>query len=99
MQVECGFHKENEGDSKLLDSGPTIPVKISFNPSIPMPDDGLSPVFIPSIKIPALIDTGASECFIDSSLATTLQLPIVNRRLISGSDGKHYADVYMAQIT
>jgi hypothetical protein len=46
----------------------------------------------------ALVDTGATESCIDNLLAATLKLPIVNRREVSGSAGKHVANVYLAQV-
>jgi hypothetical protein len=48
--------------------------------------------------VQALVDTGATECCIDSLLAAQLSLPIVDRRKISGVGGEHEVNVYMAQI-
>jgi predicted aspartyl protease len=48
--------------------------------------------------VPALIDTGAQECFIDRNLASTLTLPIVDRQEIAGSTGRQEVEVYLAQI-
>jgi hypothetical protein len=49
-------------------------------------------------NVPALVDTGALESFIDCELATDLDLPISDRRQISGSGGRHEVDVYTAQV-
>ncbi len=53
----------------------------------------------PGIKgIQALVDTGASESCIDNLLAVQLNLPIVDRRPISGVRGSHTTNMYLAQI-
>jgi len=46
----------------------------------------------------ALVDTGASECFIDASMATVLDLPIVDRQTISAAHGLTEVNVHLAQI-
>jgi predicted aspartyl protease len=88
--AECGFSDAN----RLTGDGPGILVDIGFDPAwrsgnIPVPKDR---------DIVALIDTGAQECFIDCDLASHLHLPMVDRREIAGSIGKHEVDVYLAQI-
>lgn len=98
MQAECGFHHQKDGDKKLILDGPTITVVIGFDPSVPVPGSEFSPSHIPNITIPALVDTGAQECYIDTTIAKALQLPRVNRTEICGSNGKHIVDVYLAQI-
>jgi hypothetical protein len=88
--VECGFADAN----RLTGDGPSILVDIGFDSAwragkMPVPKDR---------DIVALIDTAAQECFIDCDLAGHLQLPIVDRREVAGSLGKHEVDVYLAQI-
>jgi hypothetical protein len=88
--IECGFSDSN----RLIGDGPRILVDIGFDPAwrigkVPTPKDR---------DIVALIDTGAQECFIDCDLANHLQLPIVDRREVAGSMGKHEVDVYLAQL-
>ena len=46
----------------------------------------------------ALVDTGATESCIDISLAQKLELPIVDKMIISGAGGANSHGVYMAQI-
>jgi predicted aspartyl protease len=46
----------------------------------------------------ALVDTGAGESCIDSALAKKLGLPVIDTMLISGSNGAHTHDVYLAHI-
>jgi predicted aspartyl protease len=91
--IECGYSGPLAAN-RLTGDGPTILVDIGFDPAwrpgeIPKPSDR---------DLPALIDTGAQECFIDCDLATHLRLPVVNRREVAGSAGKHVVDVYLAQI-
>ncbi len=50
------------------------------------------------IGIHALVDTGAQESCIDSLLAAQLNLPIVDRRPVSGIHGQHLANVHIAQV-
>lgn len=49
-------------------------------------------------NIEALVDTGAIFSFIDTSIATVLNLPIVDKQTLCGSAGAHETDVYLAQI-
>ena len=53
---------------------------------------------MPVTLFPALVDTGARENYIDSSLAQDLGLPFVEERLVSGTVGRHPANVHLAQI-
>jgi hypothetical protein len=88
--VACGFSDPNQ----LTGDGPGILVDIGFDPAwrpgnVPTPSDR---------DIFALIDTGAQECFIDCDLANILRLPLVDRREVAGSMGRHQVDVFLAQI-
>ncbi len=58
-----------------------------------------APVAIPSVQVPALIDTGASESCIDEQLAQQLQLPLINTTVRSGIGGSITLNVYLAHIT
>lgn len=49
-------------------------------------------------RYPALIDTGASETCIDAELAISLDLPAVDRQLISTPLGQDYILRYLARI-
>lgn len=98
--TKCGFN-DVPGGLKGCDSlqlhGPTLIVSIGFdkdfNPQNP------KKTAVPGITgVPALVDTGASESCIDNTLAQQLNLPIVDKRTISGVGGKHEVPVYMAQI-
>jgi predicted aspartyl protease len=91
--IECGYSGQL-AVSQLTTFGPTVLVDIGFDPAwqagaIPTPGNR---------DVPALIDTGAQECFVDCDLANLLNLPMVDRREVAGSQGKHEVDVYLAQL-
>lgn len=97
-KTKCGFDDGPSGSgSELLTLlGPTLIVDIGFDPKF---NAKTSMIPTPGIKgIKALVDTGASESCIDNLLAAQLNLPIVDRRPISGSSGSHMANMYLAQI-
>ncbi len=76
--------------------GPTLPVEIGFDPSFravagPRPS-------LPPHRFPALVDTGAIESCIDSALASTLNLPIVDRQPVAGAHGSGEVNTHLAQI-
>jgi hypothetical protein len=77
--------------------GPTLLVDIGFDPNY----KSESPFVVPKAGISgihALVDTGAGESCIDSLLAGQLNLPIVDRRPISGVHGTLLVNMYLAQI-
>ena len=99
-QAECGIKDPHSGRwsrDLLVFHGPSIEVDIGFDstydPNTParLPQSGAKNVW-------ALVDTGAQETFIDNALATSLNLPIVDRIRVSGSVGRHLTNVYSAQM-
>ena len=94
-EVECGF----AGRPDLLTLyGPTLKVSIGFDPNYrPSVRPGIDPV-LPEIEYNALVDTGASESCMDSSVAAALDLPIIDRRPVSGVHGTIDVNVHLAQI-
>jgi predicted aspartyl protease len=48
--------------------------------------------------ITALVDTGATDCCIDNMLAAHLNLPIIDKRFVSGIHGKQEVNMHLAQI-
>lgn len=95
--IDCGYAGPG-AVSRLSIFGPTVLVDIGFDAawnrnyssgSIPVPGKR---------DVPALIDTGAQESFIDRDLASALTLPIVDRQEIAGSTGRQEVEVYLAQI-
>lgn len=89
--ISCGF----PNPALLQQVGPSISVDIGFDPAW-KPNTGTP---VPGAKgVNALIDTGASACCIDSGLALSLNLPIVDQRSCSGIGGAHTLNVHMAQM-
>lgn len=99
VQTKCGFDSAQGGVSGrdlLVSYGPTLLVNIGFDPNF-NPNVPGAPV--PGITgINSLVDTGATESCIDSLLAAQLNLPIVDRRPISGVHGPHTVNMHMAQV-
>ena len=77
MDAECGFHTEPNGSDLLGLHGPTILVDIGFDPAFQPGNDAVPVAAITNMS--ALIDTGASQTFIDTGVATALGLPIVDK--------------------
>jgi len=111
--VECGFpsgltvpgQPNLSGKEALAFHGPTILVDIGFDPAIfgtllpPIPGATGTPLSIPSVQVPALIDTGAAESCIDEQLAQQLQLPLIDTTTRSGISGSVTLNMYLAHIT
>jgi hypothetical protein len=96
----CGFNDIPGGSSgrdMLVALGPTLIVDVGFDanykpgPPWTIPIAGLT-------GIDALVDTGAGESCIDNFLAGQLNLPIVDRRSISGVHGAQMVNMHLAQI-
>ena len=97
--IDCGFEdfEEEERPSLLAQIGPAIPVQIGFDPGFGE-FDKTDPILPPDL-FSALVDTGASGNSIDAELASDLRLPVIYYdEEVSGSAGKHKADIYLAQI-
>ena len=76
--------------------GPTLFVDIGFDPNF-KPVPGAIPT--PGITdVSALVDTGAGESCIDSALAAQLNLPIVDKRMVSGAHGAQEVNMHLAQV-
>jgi predicted aspartyl protease len=78
----------------LVSIGPTLYVDIGFDPAYKPGDQPQ----LPFKGARALVDTGATECCIDSTIAMALNLPIVDRRRIGGAGGAHLANIHLAQL-
>lgn len=88
--VNCGFANAD----RLATYGPSLLVQIGFDPNYRR---GLKPV-LASPGYQALIDTGASETCIDSSVARSLNLPVVDVVDISGIHGSAHVNIHLAQV-
>jgi len=97
--TKCGFENAPGGVSGLVllvSLGPTLLVDIGFDPNF---NPNVPGIPTPGVKgIQALVDTGAKESCIDNLLAAQLNLPIVDRRPISGIGGRQETNMYLAQI-
>ena len=85
----------NSDPEMLTAIGPTIDIQIGFDPTY-RSSQGSTPR-IPADLYPALVDTGAMESCIDSSLASVLNLLVVDRQSIAGVGGSQIVNVYAAQ--
>jgi hypothetical protein len=100
LSSECGWFSVPggaAGSTLLCQYGPTIAVDIGFDPAHKPGEPDLPP--IAGIKgVPALVDTGAFASCIDSLLATQLNLPIIDRRIVSGIGGPQEVNFHLAQV-
>jgi hypothetical protein len=97
--TKCGFDDAPGGasGSELLTAyGPTLAVDIGFDQDYQL---GQTTPPRPGITgINALVDTGAGESCIDSNLAAQLNLPIVDKRSVSGVHGSQEVNMHLAQV-
>jgi predicted aspartyl protease len=97
-ETKCGFDTVADGangSDLLVQVGPTLLVSIGFDPQW----KGLPNLPIPGLRdIRALVDTGATESCIDSLLAAKLNLPIVDKRGVSGIHGTQEVRIHLAQV-
>ena len=96
--VDCGFSDSStySGQDILVVYGPTLPVQIGL-------DSGFNHLVkkrpaLPPKQFPALVDTGATMSCIDSDLALSLNLPIVDRQKVAGVHGGIEVNMHLAQI-
>jgi predicted aspartyl protease len=81
----------------LVAYGPTLLVHIGFDPTFRPVQPAQRPN-VPKQDFFALVDTGATECCIDSALADQLGLPVVDRQSISGVSGTRPVNLHLAHI-
>jgi hypothetical protein len=99
--VKCGQQAAGgiSASHMLALNGPTLQVDIGFDPNYnaaTMPQGTMPNLAMRGVA--ALVDTGASESYIDDAVATSLSLTIVDRQVVSGSNGKHTVNMYLAHI-
>ena len=94
--VDCGFadRPEASGRALLAQFGPTPYIEI--DPVYQLKDAQRPNV--PKNRFPALVDTGAAASCIDSVLANTLKLPVVDQQDVAGAHGKGEVNMHLAQI-
>src|SRR5713226_10749635 len=97
VQTKCGFNDGPvvKGCDLLVQLGPTLYVDIGFDPNFKL---GQCAPVASLTQMRALVDTGATECCIDSLVASTLKLPIIDRRVVAGISGTHVTNMYLAQV-
>src|SRR5258708_26185488 len=98
-KTKCGFDNIPSGAlgvDLLVFHGPTLLVDIGFDPAFNVAERKIPVAGVKAIH--ALVDTGATESCIDSLLAAHLNLPIVDRRKISGAGGSHEVNIHLAQV-
>ena len=93
FEIVSGFVSNPE---MLVYYGPTVHVDIGFDEQF-RPADGQYP-HLPARRLPALVDTGATESCIDTDLAIELNLPIVDHKRVSGIHGTREVNYHVAQI-
>ncbi len=98
-ETKCGFTDSQiaSGCDSLELHGPTLLVDIGFAVDY----EKTNRVGIPALattRLWALVDTGATESCIDDDLALQLNLPVVDRRKVSGVGGIQEVNMYLAHI-
>ena len=102
--ADCGFPDMAGFPARewLARFGPTLEVRVGFDSHLWQAVAGTpgGPIDreVPSVPLPALVDTGAADSCIDDALAVNLQLPVVDEVTVGGVGGAHQAQVYLAQI-
>ena len=91
--IEAGFADQDgrPNHEHLLQYGPSIKVivaQLTEMDGLPQPQ-----------STSALVDTGAEQSCIDTQLAQSLQLPVVDVMTISGAGGPRQHDVYAARVS
>jgi len=96
--AQCGYGAGSRHPPRVMLAlqGPELIVDIGFDPNYKGPP--AEPNGLGALGVPALIDTGAQQSFIDNDLALSLQLPVVNQQTVSGSVGKHTVTMYLGHI-
>lgn len=99
-EAKCGFDGDPRGPAPrlLVLLGPTLVVNIGFDPNYDSQTSGGAPPVASVHGVHALVDTGAASSCIDSALAATLNLPIIDRKKVSGVGGVHDVNMHLAQI-
>ena len=97
IEAQCGYDHAPAGRGRALLAhyGPSLIVNIGFDPDfvsgfgdVPKPDEkGLD----------ALIDTGASDNYLDRALTDAMALPLIDQDEISSPLGKQVVNLHLAQ--
>ena len=92
--IECGY----PGTPTNLEAvGPRLNILVGFDPTY-RPSSN-QPPRVPERPLSALVDTGADLCCIDSKLAISLKLPVLDHHFVAhGVMGSGDVNLYLAQI-
>jgi predicted aspartyl protease len=96
-EAKCGYDHSPRGADLLVEFGPSLKVDIGFDPHY-----AAGTAHRPTLSekgLNALIDTGASDSFIDRSLAAKLKLNLVDKDVVTGAFGTQYVNMYLVQIS
>jgi predicted aspartyl protease len=98
--TRCRFDSGPSGHGRdlLVGTGPSLYTHIGFDPDFDPAAVSAQPPKIPATPFLALVDTGATESCIDSMLAMRLNLPVIDRRRVSGIQGAGEVNVHLAQV-
>ena len=91
LETDCGFIGQPE---ILVRFGPTMTIRIGLDPDAvreTVPD-------LPDEEYQALVDTGAQESCIDSSVAVAMGLPVIDRRPVAGAHGSGEVNIHLAPL-
>ena len=97
-EAPCGYDHapKGQGPALLVRHGPSLKINVGYDRNyvagfggFPKPD---------AEHLDALIDTGASDTFIDESLASDLRLPLIDRADVSTARGVERVNIYFGQI-
>ena len=97
-EAPCGYdHASNgRGPALLVRHGPLLKIDIGYDRNYVAGFGGFPK---PSVEhLDALIDTGASDTFIDEALASELKLPLIDRADVSTARGIERVNIYFGQI-
>lgn len=79
--------------------GPTVLVDIGFDPNYNYAQPPANTAMqSQATQIPALVDTGASECCIDDALAQQIGLSVVDRQRVAGVGGTTEVNFYLGHL-
>jgi predicted aspartyl protease len=97
-RLECGFTDTAQisGPDFLGQVGPTVLIEIGYD-AVYQPAQVWNPTQR-EVRVPALIDTGATQSSIDETIAQRLNLPLIDRVSMGTPDGRREFNVYVAQI-
>ena len=91
-EIEAGFSSNPE---MLVYQGPTVHVDIGIDRQFLIEE---RPPDLAARRLPALVDTGATESCIDAELAIELNLPAIDRKRVVGVHGVAEVIYRVAQI-